>query len=30
MMRNRGNRTVAQVVDDLGVNADQLHRRGKQ
>jgi len=26
MMRNRGQRTVAQVADDLGVNANQLHR----
>ena len=26
MMRNRGERTVAQVADDLGVNANQLHR----
>lgn len=26
MMRNRGDRTVAQVADDLGVNANQLHR----
>jgi transposase len=26
MMRNRGERTVAQVADDLGVQANQLHR----
>jgi transposase len=26
MMRNRGQRTVAQVADDLGVNTNQLHR----
>lgn len=26
MMKNRGERTVAQVADDLGVNANQLHR----
>ena len=26
MMRNRGERTVAQVADDLGVIANQLHR----
>ena len=26
MMRNRGQRTVAQVADNLGVNANQLHR----
>jgi transposase len=26
MMRSRGDRTVAQVADDLGVNANQLHR----
>jgi transposase len=26
MMRNRGQRTVAQVADDLGVKANQLHR----
>jgi transposase-like protein len=25
MMRNRGERTVVQVADDLGVNANQLH-----
>jgi transposase len=26
MMRSRGQRTVAQVANDLGVNANQLHR----
>jgi transposase len=26
LMRNRGQRTVAQVADDLGVPANQLHR----
>ena len=26
MMRNRGQRTVAQVAVDLGVNTNQLHR----
>ena len=26
LMRNRGERTVAQVADDLGVSANQLHR----
>ena len=26
MMRNRGERTVAQVADDLGVQPNQLHR----
>jgi transposase len=26
MMRNRGERTVAQVADDLGVRPNQLHR----
>lgn len=26
LMRNRGERTVAQVADDLGVPANQLHR----
>jgi transposase len=26
MMRNRGTRTVAEVADDLGVGANQLHR----
>lgn len=26
MMRNRGDRTVTQVADDLGVNANQLQR----
>ena len=26
LMRNRGQRTVTQVADDLGVNANQLHR----
>jgi transposase len=26
MMRSRGQRTVAQVADDLGINANQLHR----
>lgn len=26
LMQNRGERTVAQVADDLGVQANQLHR----
>jgi transposase len=26
LLRNRGERTVAQVADDLGVGANQLHR----
>jgi transposase len=26
LMRNRGERTVAQVADDLGVPSNQLHR----
>jgi transposase len=26
MMRNRGTRTVAEIADDLGVGANQLHR----
>jgi transposase len=26
MMRNRGTRTVTEIADDLGVNANQLHR----
>jgi transposase len=30
MMRNRGQRTVTQVADDLGVNANQLHRWSSQ
>ena len=30
MMRDRGTRTVAQVADDLGVKANQLHRWAKQ
>ena len=30
MMRNRGQRTVAQVADDLGVNPNQLHRWSSQ
>jgi transposase len=29
MMRSRGERTVAQVADDLGVTANQLHRWAK-
>jgi len=30
MMRNRGDRTIPQVADDLGVNANQLHRWASQ
>ena len=30
LMRNRGERTVAQVADDLGVPANQLHRWAAQ
>ena len=30
LMRNRGERTVAQVADDLGVDGNQLHRWAKQ
>jgi transposase len=26
MMRSRGTRTIAQVADDLGINANLLHR----
>ena len=30
MMRNRGKRSIAQVADDLGINASQLHRWASQ
>ena len=30
LMRNRGERTVAQVADDLGVTGNQLHRWAAQ
>lgn len=30
LMRNRGDRTVAQIADDLGVNANQIHRWAHQ
>lgn len=30
MMRNRGDRTVGQIADDLGVGANQLHRWAAQ
>jgi len=30
LMRNRGERTVGQVADDLGVSANQLHRWSAQ
>jgi transposase len=30
MMRNRGERTVGQIADDLGVGANQLHRWSAQ
>jgi transposase len=30
LLRNRGERTVAQVADDLGVGANQLHRWAAQ
>ena len=30
LMRNRGERTVAQIADDLGVGAAQLHRWAAQ
>ena len=30
LMRNRGERTVAEVADDLGVAANQLHRWAAQ
>jgi len=30
MMRDRGQRTVAQVADDLGVEAGHLHRWAKK
>lgn len=30
MMRSRGGRSVAQVADDLGVTANQLHRWARE